>query len=119
MSNGLSSKDTLPAKAFHVALYLAALIQSANTPIINAFYSIKWFHELFDFISPTYSHLVKNIIEASKRRNAKPITKKEPITSELLNMMYSSIYKEGNIISQRTICACLLAYAGFMRSAEL
>ena len=50
LSNGLESKDALPAGAFHVALYLASLVQSANThsPIINAFYSIEWFHDLFD-----------------------------------------------------------------------
>ena len=47
---GLESKDALPAGAFHVALYLASSVQSANahSPIINAFYSIEWFHDLFD-----------------------------------------------------------------------
>ena len=61
LSNNIPSKDTLPAKAFHVALYLASLIQSAYSPspIVNAFYSIKWYHELLDLPSPTDSILVK------------------------------------------------------------
>ena len=33
--------------------------------------------------------------------------------------MYVSLYQEYNIKNQRMICACLLAYAGFLRSEEL
>ncbi|XP_053383460.1 uncharacterized protein LOC128549820 [Mercenaria mercenaria] len=100
---------------------MASLIQSSNTPspIISAFYSIKWFHEMFDFNSPTNSNLVKNILEAAKRRLAKPVVKKEPMTIDLLGKMYSDLFVEGNIKNQRTICACLLAYSGFLRSEEL
>lgn len=121
LSNGLESKDALPARAFHVALYLASLVQSANThsPVTHAFYSIKWFHELFDFKSPTDSKLVINILDAAKRRLAKPVQKKEPITCELLSKMFHSLYIPGNVKNQRTICACLLGYSGFLRSEEL
>lgn len=121
LCNGLTSRDILPAKAFHVALYMTSLIQTANTPspIVNAFFAIKWFHDLFDYKSPTDSNLVKNILEASKRKLAKPVNKKEPITIELLNKVYNTLYEEGNIFNQRTICACLLAFSGFMRSEEL
>lgn len=121
LSNGLESKDTLPARAFHVALYLASIVQSANThsPITNAYYSIKWFHELFDFKSPTDSKLVHNILEAAKRKLSRPVKKKEPITSELLSKMYYALYEHKNVKNQRTICACLLAFAGFLRSEEL
>ena len=121
VSNGLNSKEALPAKAFHVALYLASLVQTANTPspIICAFYSIKWYHELFDFVAPTDSNLVKNILEAAKRKLAKPVIKKQPITLELLMKVYNTLFIEKNIKNQRTICAFLLSYAGFLRSAEL
>jgi hypothetical protein len=33
--------------------------------------------------------------------------------------MYNSNYKENDLFSQRTICACLLAYAGFLRVSVL
>jgi integrase len=33
--------------------------------------------------------------------------------------MYNSNYKENYLFSQRTICACLLAYAEFLRVSEL
>ena len=86
---------------------------------MNAFYSIKWFHKLFDFKSPTDSKLVINVLDGAKRRLAKPVDKKEPITNELLSKMFHSLYKPGNIKNQRTICACLLGYCGFLRSEEL
>jgi integrase len=62
---------------------------------------------------------VKNILEGAKRKLATPTVKKEPITPELLSLMYNSNYKENDLFSQRTICACLLAYAGFLRVSEL
>jgi hypothetical protein len=50
LNNGLGGRDILPARAFHVATYLASICQNANTasPIIKAFYSIKWIHEMLD-----------------------------------------------------------------------
>lgn len=120
-ANGLAIGDALPAKAFHVALYLASLIQSANTPspIVNAFYSIKYYHDLFDFNSPTDSRLVCNVFEAAKRRLSKPVNKKEPMTVDLLQKMYSSMFQTRNVMNQRFICICLISYAGFLRSAEV
>ncbi|XP_060076462.1 uncharacterized protein LOC132556091 [Ylistrum balloti] len=113
--------DALPAKAFHVALYLVSLAQTANTPspIVNAYYSLKWFHDLYDLDSPTKSNLVRNVLEASKRRLAKPVVKKKPMTVDLLLSMYKSKFSVGNLKNQRIRCACLLAFAGFLRSDEL
>ncbi|XP_052253990.1 uncharacterized protein LOC127860151 [Dreissena polymorpha] len=120
-ANGLSSGDALPAKAFQVALYLASIIQTASSasPIINAFYSIKYYHDLFDYVSPTDSRLVINMLEAAKRRLAKPVNKKEPMTVDLLQQMYTHMYVENDVMNQRFICICLLSYAGFLRSAEV
>ena len=75
LCNELGSGDILPAKIFPVAIYLASLIQTANSPgpVITAFYAIKWFHDLYGFESPTNSKLVVNILEASKRILSKPI----------------------------------------------
>ena len=65
-SSNLGRGDIFPAKALHVAIYLAAIIQTANSPspVIHAFYSLKWVHNIGDQISPTDSQLVKNILEA-------------------------------------------------------
>ena len=60
-SNNLGRGDIFPAKALHVAIYLAAIIQTANSPspFISAFYSLKRVHYIEDQISSTDSQLVK------------------------------------------------------------
>lgn len=121
LCNGLGSGDILPAKAFPVAIYLASVIQSANSPspVITAFYAIKWFHEISGLNSPTDSKLVSNILESARRILAKPTVKKIPVDTSLLLSMYRRLYEEGNLKSQRILCACLIAFAGFLRSDEL
>jgi integrase len=121
LSNNLTSEDTFPAKAFHVALYMTSLIQTAQSPspIVNAFYSIKWYHDLLDLQSPTDSNLVKNVLEAAKRRLSKHSNRKEPISVSVLEQVFHCLYKENNVFNQRTICALLLSYAAFLRSSEL
>ena len=111
----------MPVRAFHVAIYLASICQNANTasPIIKAFYSIKWIHDLLDLDTPTNSNLVKNVMEASKRKLAKPVNKKEPITVDMLEKVFDTLYSENNLKNQRIICTCLIAFAGFLRSEEL
>lgn len=120
-SHSLGPGDIFPARILHVAIYLSSIIQTANSssPVINAFYSLKWMHDIYGLRSPTDSKLIQNILEAGKRKLSKSVVKKEPITVSLLKSMYDSLYCERNVKSQRTICACLLAYAGFLRSAEL
>lgn len=68
MCNGMGSRDALPAGAFVVAIYLASLIQTVNStsPVLAAFYSIKWHHEINGLVSPTSSKLVENVLEAAK-----------------------------------------------------
>ncbi|CAG2222178.1 unnamed protein product [Mytilus edulis] len=88
--NGIENCDILPAKAFHVAIYLASLTQSSNTvsPVVQAFYSLKWIHSLIGSLcSPTDSSLVINVLEGAKRSLATPTNKKEPISVELLHKM--------------------------------
>ena len=62
---------------------------------------------------------MKNVLEGAKRRLAVPTKKKEPITLELLLKMYDNLHSDNNVLNQCTICACLLAYAAFLRVSEL
>ena len=121
LDNQIPEVDVLPAKALHVALYLACLVQSSNTvsTVVQAFYSINWAHSVICVDSPTKSYLVKNVLEGAKRRLAVPIKRKNPITPDLLEKMYNKFFCIENIYNQRTICACLLSYAGFLRISEL
>ncbi|XP_053405894.1 uncharacterized protein LOC123561533 isoform X1 [Mercenaria mercenaria] len=121
LSNSLGEKDIFPAKPFIFGIYLCSIVQSSNSfsAVSKSYYSVKWMHDLYGLTSPTDSSLVKNILEAAKRKLSKKIVKKEPVTPVMLLRMFNSLYQENNIKNQRIICACLLAYAGFLRSEEL
>lgn len=60
-----------------------------------------------------------NILAAGKRKLARPVIKKEPVTIRMLSDMFDFLFMEGNSKNQRIICASLLGYAGFLRSEEL
>ena len=117
----ISHEYILPAKAFHVALYLASLVQTSRSPspVISAFYGLKWVHNYIGVNSPTDSDLVKNTLEGAKRKLSVPINKKEPITPELLEKMFDNLYCVNNLYNQRIITVCLVAYSGFFRISEL
>ena len=121
ISNGIPSNQCLPAKAIHVALYLACLVQQSvsPSPVVHAFYGIRWAHSVISVPSPTESDIVKNVLEGARRRLSHSVQKKDPITPELLEKMFDKLFVEGNLMNQRIICACLLSYAGFLRVSEL
>ena len=79
----------------------------------------KFYHDLYGCLSPTESSLVVNVLEAVKRKLAKSISKKEPVTIDLLQSVYSRLFVDRNIYNQRIICAMLIAFAGFSHSSEL
>ncbi|KAK3086108.1 hypothetical protein FSP39_013698 [Pinctada imbricata] len=120
-SYGISESEVLPAKAFNVALYLVSLVQNSRSPgpVISAFYGIKWAHSLISAPSPTECVLVKNVLEGAKRRLHNVTVKKEPITPDLLQKMYDALHSHDNLYNKRSICACLISYAGFLRVSEL
>ena len=121
-SNGISHSDILPAKPLHCALYLASLVQLSRTPspVVQAFYGLKWVHSIIGAAnSPTDSSLVINVLEGAKRRLATHTQKKEPITPVMLQKMYDSLFCDRNVFNQRIICACITAFAGFLRVSEL
>lgn len=93
--------------------------EKSSSSLNTAYYGIRWAHRIGGFSSPTDHSLVSNILEAGKRRLARPVNKKQPITPELLTSMFGKLYEPENLFNQRTIAMCLLSYAGFLRSSEL
>ena len=112
----------LPAENFHIAIYLASLIQSDSSvsKIDLAIYGIGWAHELADYINPCKSQLIKTIKESVSRICKKAGNKKEPITPDILNKLWIHYKENGYNASEfRTICMCVLGYVGFLRFSEL
>ncbi|XP_071111511.1 uncharacterized protein [Haliotis cracherodii] len=111
----------LPLSPLPCALYLLSVIQRLGSfsPVKSAFSSIRHFHVIVGLPTPTDNTLVINLLEAAKRKLVKPVKKKEPITVEVLERMFDCKMQNQNVYNLRTVCMCLLAFAGFMRSAEL
>ena len=80
----------------------------------SRYYSLNCTHTIIGKTSPTDSLIVKNMFEGAKRRLVTSIEKKD-----MLLKLYNSVFKENNLMSQRIISSCLLAFAEFLRVSEL
>lgn len=115
---------SLPAKDIDFSLYLVSLIQSnkSSSTVDETFYGVKWAHELAGFSNsnPCGSFVVKSVREAAHRILGHSVSKKEPITSDILNQMVSRyLGHNSNTMNLRNVAMCLIAYAGFLRFSEL
>ncbi|CAG2212096.1 CNBP [Mytilus edulis] len=103
-SNRIENGYTVPAKAFYVAIYLAVLTHSRNTvsPVEQPFYSLQWIHSLIgSSCLPTNSSLVINLLEDVKRSLAISTNIKEPVSVELLHIMWVAMFSFGDLYNQR------------------
>ncbi|XP_060579452.1 uncharacterized protein LOC132736355 [Ruditapes philippinarum] len=76
-----------PANDVDFSLYLVSLIQSCNSPstVDEAFYGMKWANDLAGNLNnPCSSFLVKSVREAAHRILGHRVSRKEPVTPEIL-----------------------------------
>ena len=83
----------LPAEPLHVALYILQLTNTALQTVQNchgsavidtAVLSIRWGHKLANLASPVDHPTVTSAAERAKRRLARPVEPKEPISEHML-----------------------------------
>jgi hypothetical protein len=112
----------LPANSSTVGLYLEYLLEN-NSPyskLESAFYSINWAHSMYGFPNPCGSGFVRNLLEAAKRKLAKPIRKKDPITLQMLTELCEKYATENSNLSDLRIAAlCGVGFHAFFRFNEL
>ncbi len=120
------SKESIPAEPLDISLYLIHLSHSANSPapLTKALSAIAWAHKLAGVDDPTKSSVVTFAYEGLKRKLAKPISKKEPITTDIINELVKTHLPAGpvnavNLNNLRTVAMCVVAYSGFLRFNEL
>lgn len=113
--------SALPAEPVHVALYLTSLISdgASSHPITNAFYGIKWAHNVNGLHDPTENHFVNSILEASKRTSEKKCNRKEPISSDILINICDKFKDSLDLLVIRDLTMMLISFAGFLRYDEL
>ncbi|XP_063419419.1 uncharacterized protein LOC134702445 [Mytilus trossulus] len=81
-----NSLNELPAEPVHIALYITKLIDEQCSPSVvnSAVYSIKWAYDINGFNDPTENSFVKYLLESAKRRNERPVNKKDPVNNDML-----------------------------------
>ena len=118
-ANRFPEVAVLPATPAYVSLYLLSVLQASSSPapVQNAFYSIRWAHDIAGFDSPTNHTLPQKVVESAKRRLLHLTSKKLPITPEILQKLFQSL--DGSLVDTRFMAMALLAFAGFLRFDEL
>lgn len=109
------SLSPLPASETDISVYLVSIIQKCNSyaSADEVFYAIKWAHELAGFDkNPCDSFFVTSVREVAHRILGHSVTKKEPITPEMLKLLVSRYGRElSNLSNLRSLSMFLLAFA--------
>ena len=112
---------SFPMIEHHLVLCLQHLAETTGSKaaVEEAVYSMTWAHSLATIASPTANPLVVTILEGLRRALAKLVSKKEPITVNMLKAMVGDTNKHPTLSNVRLTAACLLAFAVFLRFNEL
>ena len=110
----------LPSDEMSVALYLEFLLQQSNpySTLESACYGINWAHNLYGFPSPCDSKFrVRNVLEAAERELAEPVSKKEPVTPDMiLRICLRFAGPNANLSDLRLAAICVTAYSGSLNT---
>ena len=110
-----------PVSVVGAALYFShlALSQVSASVIESSYRSLKWARDFAGVPNPMSSTFVKNMVEGAKRQNAKPTSKKSPISKEALTACCIKHEHSDEMPIRRDISMALLLFAGFFRFSEL
>ena len=116
-----NSLPVFPVTGINLALYLQhlAVKGSSRTAVDEAVNAMSWLHQAASSPSPPQSPIVKLAQEALQRQLAKPTKKKQHVTKDILMAMEQDIAASPSLHNVHLFTACLLAFAGFLRSEEL
>ncbi|CAH3035005.1 unnamed protein product [Porites lobata] len=109
----------IPAKPLHIALFISELAKRSSennigvSSIESAVYAIKWGHAMAGFEACPVSHpLVKFALEGAKRRLARPVQPKEPLSVSTVQAIATHFASSASLSD-------LLGFAGFFRIDEI
>ena len=89
----------------------------------HSFCALKWVHDLCPSPpggNPADTPFSRNIVESSRRVYAKPVNKKEPISSKILERIYHRYAAPNSPLQDlRTALIFVLGFSGLSRANEL
>ena len=89
---------------------------AVETAAVNA---IAWVHELASYSSISNIPIVTATIKGLQHSLAKPFSRKEPISPDMLQAIVESMSQSPSLSEMRLTSVALVAYAAFLRYAEL
>ncbi|XP_068727480.1 uncharacterized protein [Montipora capricornis] len=114
----------LPYDSIVAAMYLSEFSKQteSSASVILAYSALKWLltYTLFPENNPLETDLCRNIVESSKRSKSKPVTKKTPITADIIKQIINEYATPGsNLKDLRISTICTVGFAGFLRFNEI
>lgn len=114
---------SLSADPETIALYLVSLTQTrcGISRLNQAFYSINWIKILSnEQPNACENKWLLNCLEGCRRIAAKPKTRKEPVTVDMIQAMVTKFgHPSANLKDLRIVTLSLIAFAGFLRFNEV
>ena len=113
--------DPILAKPHEFVLYLQHLSEetSSKAAVEEACNALSWVHPSAGLLPITKDSFVKATLEGLKQTLAKPVIKKEPITTEMLEAIAQDATTSGSLSNLRLATVCLLGFASFLHFDEL
>ncbi|VDI30544.1 Hypothetical predicted protein [Mytilus galloprovincialis] len=108
----------LPSSDYTVSLYLIHISQNAKSAskINEVIYAISWAHKLAGFNNPCTSELVTFVNEGAQRKLGHFITKKDPITPDILRkIVHTYGHLNSNLKDLRTVLYVFIKLCRFFK----
>ena len=116
----------LPAKPLHIALFITELTNvclANNTgvsPIETVVYGIQWAHSMAGLeVCPVNHPLVKSSLEGAKRKLARPVRPKEPLSVDTVQAIADFYVSSNSLATLRFLFVLLVGFYGFFRIDEI
>lgn len=113
---------SLPVEGTKFALYLQHVgdTTKSKAAVVEAVNAVSWLQRLTGQDELVSQHpLVSSVVEGFQRLLAKPKTKKQPITPDILRDIVASLGQYPSLSELRLAAISLLAYVAFLRFDEL
>ena len=91
----------------------------SKSAVKEALNAVSWVHQLAGYhplSEPVFLHIV---LEGLQRKLAKPKVRKEPITTDMIQVLVESLCPNPSLADVRLVAACLPAFAAFLQYDKL
>ena len=116
----------IPAKPLHITLFISELAKRSSennigvSSIESAVYVIKWGHAMAGIEACPVSHpLVKFALEGAKRRLARPVQPKEPLSVSTVQAIATHFASSASLSDLHVLLIPLVGFTGFFHIDEI